>query len=124
MLFKNTVRTSKRTPHLTITEINWLTLFKETVTVVQGIIPSCSQNHTRPIIQKVDLVIDKATDIVTILKGKEDLIRSVRIRSNKMRGNRTKIAQYLIKHKQKWERAVKKRDERDEKRESDDEIRM
>jgi hypothetical protein len=28
MLFKNPVRTSKRTPHLTITKINWLTLFK------------------------------------------------------------------------------------------------
>jgi len=28
MLFKNPVRTSKRTPHFTITNINWLTLFK------------------------------------------------------------------------------------------------
>jgi hypothetical protein len=28
MLFKNPVRTSKRTPHLTITKIKWLTLFK------------------------------------------------------------------------------------------------
>jgi hypothetical protein len=28
MLFKNSVRTSKKTPHLTITKINWLTLFK------------------------------------------------------------------------------------------------
>jgi hypothetical protein len=28
MLFKNPVRTSKRTPHFTITTINWLTLFK------------------------------------------------------------------------------------------------
>jgi transcriptional antiterminator len=28
MLFKNSVRTSKRTPHYTITKINWLTLFK------------------------------------------------------------------------------------------------
>jgi hypothetical protein len=27
MLFKNPVRTSKRTPHFTITKINWLTLF-------------------------------------------------------------------------------------------------
>jgi hypothetical protein len=27
-LFKNSVRTSKRTPHFTITKINWLTLFK------------------------------------------------------------------------------------------------
>jgi hypothetical protein len=29
MLFKNSVRTSKRTQHFTITKINWLTLFKE-----------------------------------------------------------------------------------------------
>jgi hypothetical protein len=28
MLFKNPVRTSKRTPYFTITKINWLTLFK------------------------------------------------------------------------------------------------
>jgi hypothetical protein len=28
MLFKNSVRTSKRTPYFTITKINWLTLFK------------------------------------------------------------------------------------------------
>jgi hypothetical protein len=28
ILFKNPVRTSKRTPHFTITKINWLTLFK------------------------------------------------------------------------------------------------
>jgi hypothetical protein len=28
MLFKNSGRTSKRTPHFTITKINWLTLFK------------------------------------------------------------------------------------------------
>jgi hypothetical protein len=33
MLFKNPVRTSKRTPHLTITKINWLTVFKEIITV-------------------------------------------------------------------------------------------
>jgi hypothetical protein len=28
VIFKDPVRTSKRTPHLTITKINWLTLFK------------------------------------------------------------------------------------------------
>jgi hypothetical protein len=28
MLFTDSVRTSKRTPHVTITKINWLTLFK------------------------------------------------------------------------------------------------
>jgi hypothetical protein len=44
------------------------------------------------------------------------------IASNKTREKWTKIAQYLIKYKQKWERAVKKSDERDEIRESDEEI--
>jgi hypothetical protein len=41
MLFKNSVRTLKRTPHFTITNINWLTLFKE-------IIPVYVENHTKP----------------------------------------------------------------------------
>jgi hypothetical protein len=38
MLFKNSVRTSKRTPHFTITKINWLMLFKEIIAVY-------SENH-------------------------------------------------------------------------------
>jgi hypothetical protein len=42
MLFKNSVRTSKRTPHFTITKINWLTLFKEITAVY-------SENHAKPI---------------------------------------------------------------------------
>jgi hypothetical protein len=33
MLFKNSVRTSKRTPHFTITNLNWLTLFREIIAV-------------------------------------------------------------------------------------------
>jgi hypothetical protein len=33
MLFKNSVRTSKRTPHFTITKINCLTLFKFNETI-------------------------------------------------------------------------------------------
>jgi hypothetical protein len=41
MLFKNSVHTSKRTPHFTITKINWLTLFKE-------IIPVYAENHMKP----------------------------------------------------------------------------
>jgi hypothetical protein len=41
-----------------------------------------------------------------------------------MRDNLTKTAQYLIKYKQKWEREVNKSDERDEKMESDDEIKI
>jgi hypothetical protein len=33
MLFKNSVRTSKRTPHFTITKINWIMLFGEIIAV-------------------------------------------------------------------------------------------
>jgi hypothetical protein len=33
VVFKGSVRTSKRTPHFTITKINWLTLFKEIIVV-------------------------------------------------------------------------------------------
>jgi len=46
MLFKNSVCTSKRTPHFTITKINWLMLFKD-------VIPACSVNHTKPINNKI-----------------------------------------------------------------------
>jgi hypothetical protein len=42
VLFKNSVRTSKRTPHFTITKINWLRLFKEVIAVY-------SENDTKPI---------------------------------------------------------------------------
>jgi hypothetical protein len=42
MLFKNSVRTSKRTPHLAITKINCLMLFKE-------IIAAYSENHKKTI---------------------------------------------------------------------------
>jgi hypothetical protein len=40
MLFKNPVRTSKRTQHFSITKINWLTPFKE-------IIPIYTENDTK-----------------------------------------------------------------------------
>jgi hypothetical protein len=40
MLFKNPVRTSKRTSHFTITKINWLTLFKEMIAVY-------TEDHTK-----------------------------------------------------------------------------
>jgi hypothetical protein len=42
MLFKNPVRTSKRTPHFTIKKINLLTLFKEIIAVY-------SENHAKQI---------------------------------------------------------------------------
>jgi hypothetical protein len=32
-LFKNAVHTSKKTPHFTMTKINWLLLFREIITV-------------------------------------------------------------------------------------------
>jgi hypothetical protein len=33
MIFKNSVRTAKKTQLITITKINWLTLFKEIIAV-------------------------------------------------------------------------------------------
>jgi len=48
MLFKYSVRTSKRTPHFTITKINWLTLFKEIIAVY-------TENHTKLINTKCQL---------------------------------------------------------------------
>jgi hypothetical protein len=42
ILVNNSVRTSKKTPHFTITKINWLTLFKEIIAVY-------TENHTEPI---------------------------------------------------------------------------
>jgi hypothetical protein len=48
MLFKNPVRTSKRTPYFTITKINWLTLFKEIIAVY-------SENHAKPINTKCSI---------------------------------------------------------------------
>jgi hypothetical protein len=41
IILKDSVRTSKTTPHFTITKINWLMLFKEIIAV-------CSENHTKP----------------------------------------------------------------------------
>jgi hypothetical protein len=42
ILFKNPVRTEKKTQHFTVTKINWLRLFKE-------IIAGFSENHTKHI---------------------------------------------------------------------------
>jgi hypothetical protein len=50
IILKNSVRTSKRTPHFTITKINWLKLFKEIITL-------CSEKHEKLINTKY-----KATD--------------------------------------------------------------
>jgi hypothetical protein len=40
IIFKNSVRTAKKTQHFTITKINWLTLFKEIIAVY-------SENYTK-----------------------------------------------------------------------------
>jgi hypothetical protein len=45
MLFKNPVRTSKKTTHFTITKISWLMLFKEVIAVY-------IENHAKPIYTK------------------------------------------------------------------------
>jgi hypothetical protein len=47
MLFKNSVRTSKRTPHFIIAKINWLTLFKEIIAVY-------TEDHAKPIHKNAD----------------------------------------------------------------------
>jgi hypothetical protein len=41
-IYKNSGRTAKKTPHFTIKNINWLTLFKEIIVVY-------SANHTKSI---------------------------------------------------------------------------
>jgi hypothetical protein len=48
ILFKDSVRTSKRTPHFAITSINFLTLLKE-------IIAAYIENHTKPINTKCNI---------------------------------------------------------------------
>jgi hypothetical protein len=53
MLFKNSVRTSKRTPNFTITKIKLLMLFKEIITVY-------SENHAKPINKNAALLTVKA----------------------------------------------------------------
>jgi hypothetical protein len=57
IIFKNSVRTAKKTLHFTITKINWLTLFKEIIAVY-------SENHMKPIhifcMQNAELLIIKA----------------------------------------------------------------
>jgi hypothetical protein len=65
MLFKNPVRTSKRTQHFAITEINWLTLFKEIIAVY-------SENHAKSKTQNATLPNVKADGSYTyslVLKG-------------------------------------------------------
>jgi hypothetical protein len=51
-MFKDSVRTSKRTPHFTITKINWLMMFKD-----KEIIAVYSKNHLKLKIQRYILLI-------------------------------------------------------------------
>jgi hypothetical protein len=51
--FNNSVRTAKKTPHFTIRKINFLTLFKEIITVY-------IENHTKHKNKNADLLIVKA----------------------------------------------------------------
>jgi hypothetical protein len=65
MLFKNSVRTSERTPHFTITKINWLTLFKEVIAVY-------FQSHKKPTNTKrniTDCQTDDSYSYRSALKG-------------------------------------------------------
>jgi hypothetical protein len=48
-IFKNSVRTAKKTQHVTITKINWLTLFKEIIAVY-------SENNTKHINTKCRVI--------------------------------------------------------------------
>jgi hypothetical protein len=48
MVFKNSGRTSKRTPDFTIIKINWLKLFKEIIAIY-------SENHAKPINTKCSI---------------------------------------------------------------------
>jgi hypothetical protein len=48
VLFKNPVRTSKRTPNFTIIKIDWLMLFTEIIAVY-------SENHATPINTKYSI---------------------------------------------------------------------
>jgi hypothetical protein len=58
MIFKNSVRTAKKTQHFTITKINWLTLFKEIIAVY-------SENHMKPI----DTLCGQNTELLIVKVG-------------------------------------------------------
>jgi hypothetical protein len=59
IIFRNSVRTSKRSQHLTITKINWLKLFKEIIAVY-------SENHTKLINTKYTRLLRELGHIVTL----------------------------------------------------------
>jgi hypothetical protein len=55
IIFKNSVRTAKKTPHFTVTKFNRLTPLKEIIAVY-------SENHARPIDKKGTITDFKAGD--------------------------------------------------------------
>jgi hypothetical protein len=69
MSFKNSVRTSKRTPHFTITKINFLMLFKEIIAV-------CSENYTKPINTKCSITDCQSRWFIQLLLGLKGLMYS------------------------------------------------
>jgi hypothetical protein len=69
MLFKNSVRTSKRTPNFTITKINFLTLFKEIIAVY-------SENHAKPTNTKCSITDCQSRWSIYLPLGLEELTSS------------------------------------------------
>jgi hypothetical protein len=53
MLFKNPVRTSKRTPHFTITKINWLTLLL--LHASHAALPTLNSSELPPVVDAAEL---------------------------------------------------------------------
>jgi hypothetical protein len=66
MLFKNSVHTSKRTPHFTITLISWLMLFKEIIAVH-------SEEHTKPMHIKCSITECKSRWFIQLPLGLKEL---------------------------------------------------
>jgi hypothetical protein len=58
IIFKNSVRTTKKTLHFTITKINWLTLFKEIIAVY-------SENLTK----HTNILCVKNAELLTVKAG-------------------------------------------------------
>jgi hypothetical protein len=56
MVFTNSVLTPRKTPHFTITEVNWLKLFKEIIDVY-------TENCMKPVNKSAALAIVKADGI-------------------------------------------------------------
>jgi hypothetical protein len=76
MLFKNSVRTPKRTPHFTITKINWLILFTEIMAVY-------SENHATPINTKCIITECQSRWFIQLslrLKGLNDCVSNSEVR--------------------------------------------